>query len=172
MSRTSFFEAHFRKPFADFVQLNHEQRANAVRSAVPDLNAFIETRSIGERKAAERSKTLARSLFKALSKIDRHGAADEALVASLESRIVTDEVLRTEADRDQNVYLGPLFTRKLTRAVPDVIVQPGSLGEACAVFRWSREEGVPVTLRGAASTAMGGSVPNDAGVTIDLSRLD
>src|SRR5262249_1981966 len=138
-----------------------EQRASAVRSAVPDLNVFIETRPIAERDAPERSKTIARSLLKALSQVDRHGASDEALIGSLEARIVTDGVLRSEADRDQNVYLGPLFTRRLTRAVPDVIVQPASLGEACAVFRWSRDESVPVTLRGAASTAMGGSVPND-----------
>ena len=31
---------------------------------------------------------------------------------------------------------------------------------------------MPVTLRGAASTAMGGAVPNDAGLTLDLTRLD
>ena len=91
---------------------------------------------------------------------------------TLNDRVVTDAFLRGEADRDQNVYLGGLFTRVLTRAVPDLIFQPVSLGEAARALRWARAAGVPVTLRGAASTAMGGAVPNDGGLTLDLSRLD
>src|SRR5262245_49874722 len=91
---------------------------------------------------------------------------------TLLDRVITDTFLRGEADRDQNVYLGGLFTRVLTRAVPDLIFQPVSLGEAVRALRWARAAGVPVTLRGAASTAMGGAVPNDGGLTLDLSRLD
>jgi FAD/FMN-containing dehydrogenase/ferredoxin len=91
---------------------------------------------------------------------------------SLRERIITDDLLRREADRDQNVYLGPLFTRRLTQAVPDLIFLPISPAEASSALRWAREAGVPVTLRGAASTAMGGSVPNEGGLTLDLSRLD
>jgi glycolate oxidase len=91
---------------------------------------------------------------------------------TLIDRVITDSFLRGEADRDQNVYLGGLFTRVLTRAVPDVIFQPVSLGEAGRALRWARAANVPVTLRGAASTAMGGAVPNDGGLTLDLSRLD
>ena len=86
--------------------------------------------------------------------------------------IITDALLRAEADRDQNVYLGRLFTRQLTNAVPDVIFQPANAAEAAASLRWARDQKVPVTLRGAASTAMGGSVPEDGGLTLDLSRLD
>lgn len=100
-------------------------------------------------------------------------AADDAVVAATRrDRIVTDAFLRGEADRDQNVYLGRLFTRVLTQAVPDLIFQPVSLAEASCALRWGRALKVPVTLRGAASTAMGGAVPNDAGLTLDLSRLD
>jgi glycolate oxidase len=91
---------------------------------------------------------------------------------TLNDRVITDTFLRGEADRDQNVYLGQLFTRVLTQAVPDVIFQPISLAETARAMRWARESGVPVTLRGAASTAMGGSVPNEGGLTLDLSRLD
>src|SRR5206468_2775500 len=39
-------------------------------------------------------------------------------------------------------------------------------------LRWARSQRVPVTLRGAGTTAMGGSVPNEGGLTLDLSRLD
>ena len=85
---------------------------------------------------------------------------------------MTNDALRGEADRDQNVYFGKLFTRTLTRAVPDLIFQPVSLAECARRAGWGREQNVPVTLRGAASTAMGGAVPNDGGLTLDLSRLD
>ncbi len=97
---------------------------------------------------------------------------DAAAAPTLRERIITDAFLRSEADRDQNVYLGKLFTRQLTKAVPDIIFQPVSLTEASAALRWARASSVPVTLRGAASTAMGGAVPNDAGLTLDLTRLD
>jgi len=90
----------------------------------------------------------------------------------LRERIVTDDFLRGEADRDQNVYLGKLFTRRLTRAVPDLIFQPVNPAEAALALRWARGQDVPVTLRGAASTAMGGAVPNDGGLVLDLSRMD
>src|SRR5439155_3051562 len=75
-------------------------------------------------------------------------------------------------DRDQNVYLGPLFTRRLTCAVPDLIFLPATVNEVAGALRWARGAGVPVTLRGAASTAMGGAVPAQGGLALDLSRLD
>jgi glycolate oxidase len=112
---------------------------------------------------------MATSLLEALRQ--ESGEKTDAGV-TLNDRVITDTFLRGEADRDQNVYLGALFTRVLTRAVPDVIFQPVSPGEAARALRWARGAGVPVTLRGAASTAMGGAVPNDGGLTLDLSRLD
>ncbi|HKQ58490.1 MAG TPA: FAD-binding oxidoreductase, partial [Candidatus Eisenbacteria bacterium] len=119
--------------------------------------------------APPRTRSLAQSLFDAVrSDSGEEGGARTSLC----DRVITDAFLRSEADRDQNVYLGGLFTRVLTRAVPDVIFQPVSPGEASRALRWARELRVPVTLRGAASTAMGGSVPNDGGLTLDLSRLD
>jgi len=119
--------------------------------------------------APGRTRALATSLLRALR--GEHAEQGEA-AATLPDRIITDGFLRSEADRDQNVYLGRFFTRTLTRAVPDLVFQPASLGEATRALRWARETRVPVTLRGAASTAMGGSVPSDGGLTLDLSRLD
>ena len=116
-----------------------------------------------------RTRSLAVALLEALR--TEVGEKSEA-AATLNDRVITDAFLRGEADRDQNVYLGPLFTRVLTQAVPDVIFQPASLGEAACAMRWARAARVPVTLRGAASTAMGGAVPNEGGLTLDLSRLD
>jgi len=171
----SFFESRIPQAYDEFVRLAPDQRAGVIRDAIPDLNVFLEPgQNPGERPAPARTLELARSLFAALENL-----ADESTVARLGSReatlparIVTDALVRAEADRDQNVYMGPLFTRTLTNAVPDLIFQPVSLAESVAALEWARGHGVPVTLRGAASTAMGGSVPNDGGLTLDLSRLD
>jgi FAD/FMN-containing dehydrogenase/ferredoxin len=91
---------------------------------------------------------------------------------TLPERLVTDQLVREECDRDQNVYLGPLFTRFLSHAVPDLVFLPATPLEVAEAFVWARGERVPVTLRGAASTAMSGSVPCDGGLTLDLSRLE
>ncbi len=168
MTKPSFLEKVVGHSLSDFTRLNPEQRAAIVRQAIPDCSFFFEeARPFAERRAPRRSLELAQSLFDGLKPLERGEAA-----RTLADRIVTDEFLRGEADRDQNVYLGRLFTRRLTRAVPDLIFQPASAAECVAAFRWARARGVPVTLRGAASTAMGGAVPNDGGLTLDLSRLD
>src|SRR6267142_2916692 len=170
MPRPSFFETHFGRPLNEFVALNHEQRAGVLRTALPDLHGFLDDGvRLDDRAAPERTRTLARSLRDA---IEAATPADDPARRSLEQRLITDTQLRTEADRDQNVYLGALFTRTLTQAVPDLIFMPATTAEASAALRWARAERIPVTLRGAASTAMGGAVPNDAGLTLDLSRLD
>ncbi len=175
MSEPTFFEKHVGQSLNDFVQLPADQRATAIRAAIPDLNFFFDQgSSLDGRDAPERTRALARSLYWVLAAepTAEGGRSATAEQAALRERIITDAFLRSEADRDQNVYLGKLFTRTLTHAVPDLIFQPVSATEAARAFRWAREHHVPVTLRGAASTAMGGSVPNDAGLTLDLSRLD
>ncbi len=165
----SFLEQTIGQTLGAFTQLAVEQRNPAIRAAIPDLQFFIDQGlPLERRNAPARTLELARSLYEALRALPEEGGASRTLL----HRIVTDEFLRGEADRDQNVYLGKLFTRHLTRAVPDLIFQPVHAHEAQRALRWARERGVPVTLRGAASTAMGGSVPNDAGLTLDLSRLD
>ena len=139
------------RPLDEFLALGREERAAAVRSAASDLHYFFDGGlPFDEREAPPRTRELALSLYEALS------PQAEARAATLRERIVTDRLLREEADRDQNVYLGRLFTRRLTRAVPDLIFQPVSTAEAAGALAWARERGVPVTLRGAASTAMGG----------------
>ena len=171
----SILQSRLRQPIDSFARLSPDQRSGIIRAAVSDLNAFLDDgRALDQREAPERTRELAKSLFQALENIadDSPAARTGTRNATLAERIVTDALLRDEADRDQNVYLGKLFTRTMTRAVPDLIFQPVSLAESAATLRWAREKQVPVTLRGAASTAMGGAVPNDGGLTLDLSRLD
>ncbi|HEY3217362.1 MAG TPA: FAD-binding protein [Candidatus Eisenbacteria bacterium] len=177
MTEPSFLETTVRLPQAEFARLPPEQRASLVRPLIPDLNFFFDQGlPFEQRNAPPRTRDLARSLWEALARDagggGGHAGGAEAVPPGLAERIVTDELLRAEADRDQNVYLGRLFTRRLTRAVPDLIFQPATAFEAATALRWARAGRVPVTLRGAASAAMGGSVPNDGGLTLDLSRLD
>jgi FAD/FMN-containing dehydrogenase/ferredoxin len=135
-----------------------------------DLHWFLDDgRAPADRVGPARTIALAASLHTRLTGLtgvpDRHAA-------TLAQRIVTDATLRAEAGHDQNVYLSRLFTRTLSRALPDVVFLPAAVAEVEAALRWARDEDVPVTLRGAASSALGGSVPCDGGLTLDLSRLD
>jgi FAD/FMN-containing dehydrogenase/ferredoxin len=139
-------------------------------AGVDDLHGFFnDARLPADRSVAPRTRRLASSLFAHLMRLDDLPADHRQ---TLPERLVTDQLVREECDRDQNVYLGPLFTRFLSRAVPDVVFLPATALEVAEAFVWARGERVPVTLRGAASTAMSGSVPCDGGLTLDLSRLD
>ncbi len=168
MRETSFLKRHLGLSLPDFVQLSPDKRAAAARAAVPDLNFFFDDgEPLPRRQAPSRTLQQAQSLFEALKQDS--GRDGER---TLEQRIITDGFLRSECDRDQNVYLGKLFTRTLTHAVPDLIFQPANTSEVGAALRWALVDLVPVTVRGAASTALGGAVPADAGLVLDLSRLD
>src|SRR5262245_56989499 len=108
MTKPSFLERHVGQPLGEFTRLAPEARATLVHERIPDLHFFFdEDRPLLERRAPRRTLDLAQSLLAALKAPD-HGPAERAI----ELRIVTDARLREEADRDQNVYLGQLFTRR------------------------------------------------------------
>ncbi len=125
--------------------------------------------SLAERPTGERSRRFAQSLA---SHLRRAGLCDGSHEAACEARLVVDPLLLAEADRDQNVYLGRLFTRFLTDAVPDLVFLPEDTMEVVEALRWAHETVTPVTVRGAASAALGGAVPGDGGLVLDLARLD
>jgi FAD/FMN-containing dehydrogenase/ferredoxin len=144
--------------------------AEPAPDGVADLHSFLDDGlPPGERRAPRRSRELAAQLLERLAGLPGRSAR---LTATLPQRIVTDDLLRAEADRDQNVYLGPLFTRLLSNALPDVVFLPASLAEVEATLAWARDTATPVTIRGAGSTALGGAVPCLGGLTLDLARLD
>ncbi|RPI32403.1 MAG: FAD-binding oxidoreductase, partial [Actinomycetota bacterium] len=140
------------------------------RPAIADLHAYINGGlSPAARDCPAATRAMAVALEAAVAALHDEGAPS---LASLPDRLVTDASLRREAERDQNVYLGAPFTEWLTRARPDLVFLPLSAPEVEVAFAWAREHGVPVTIRGAASGALGGAVPNDGGLVLDLSRLD
>lgn len=148
--------------------MNTEKRGRLVHEKIPDLAWFLsQGRDFFARPGAAASREAASSLFDALS-----ARSEEAHARTLAHRILIDSFLLSEHDRDQNVYLGAFYTRFLTRAVPDLIFQPLDGVEAARALAWARTRKTAVTLRGAGTTAMGGAVPGNGGLLLDLSRLD
>ena len=154
----------------EFSALAPGARAAAAREALVDLQGILQpVEAVADRDGPRATVELAGGLFEHVARALGHSGR---AARSLAQRVVTDGLLRAECNHDQNVYMGSLYTRTLTRAVPDVAFQPTSAAEVTAALEFAREGRVPITLRGAASTAMGGAVPSDAGIVLDLTRLN
>ena len=170
MSQPSYFDKHVGIALQEYLELPRDRAAARMRSRIPDLLHFLrDGRAPSEVRAPRRTAKLAASLESALAA--GTGARGHDL-QHLRDRILTDDFLRSEYDRDQNVYLGPLFTRILTRAIPDVVFQPKTHREVELALAWARDHRVGITTRGAGSTALGGAVPNDGGLLLEMSRFD
>lgn len=151
-----------------FLETPPGPRGEEIRAQIPDLHAHVDGgRPVEERSLPALTRERALALKSAVAQ-----ACDDAGRVTLDARLLTDAFLRSEYRKDQNVYLGPFFLDRLTRATPDVVFQPVSATEIGAALAWARASRVPVTVRGAGSTAMGGSVPAAGGVVLDLTRLD
>jgi glycolate oxidase len=91
-----------------------------------------------------------------------------AHLAELRALLGPDGVVASEA---------ALFTYEadaltLERRPPDVVVLPRSTDEVCAVVRWARARGVPVTPRGAGTGLAGGATTEQGGLSLSLNRMD
>jgi glycolate oxidase len=95
-------------------------------------------------------------------------ALDTALVSELRSALGAAHVV-TEPER-LRVYECDGLTGH--RAVPELVVLPGSTEEVQAVVRACHREGVPFVARGAGTGLSGGATPMAGGVVVALSRMD
>jgi glycolate oxidase len=89
-------------------------------------------------------------------------------LAELRALLGEDGVLASEA---------ALFTYEadaltLERRPPDAVVLPRSTDEVCALVRWARTRGVPVTPRGAGTGLAGGATTEQGGLSLSLNRMD
>jgi FAD/FMN-containing dehydrogenase/ferredoxin len=170
MRGSTFFSRHFGSSMQEFLALPRDRAATLLRDKMPDLLWLLRCGAPGgEADEPPRTRSLAADLEAALlDGAERRGAA----LQNLRDRIVTDGFLRSELDRDQNVYLGPFYTRILTRATPDVVFQPTTHQELERALAWARRHHLGITTRGAGSTAMGGAVPNNGGLLLEMSRFD
>lgn len=170
MNEPSFFKTHLQASMQDFLALPRDRAGAVLRNRIPDLLYFLRQGAPAETSPEpRRTASWGKSLETALAgELGLQGADAQ----SLRDRIVTDGFFRTELDRDQNVYLGRFFTRFLTRSLPDLVFQPAGHREVDLALAWAREHKVRIVTRGAGSTAMGGAVPNDGGLLLELSRFD
>jgi FAD/FMN-containing dehydrogenase/ferredoxin len=166
----AFFESHLGLDREQFAQLPRDRAASLVRERIPDLQYFFaRDPAFGAERASAQVQKLAAGLEAALFRAFTPGPREHR---SLRDRIIVDGLTRSELDRDQNVYLGRFYTRFLTRAEPDVVFQPATHRELEIALEWARAHGAKVCTRGAGTTAMGGAVPNDGGLLLDMSRFD
>ena len=91
-----------------------------------------------------------------------------ALVSRLQ-RIVGPAYVLTRPE-DVVVYEQDAFL--VARALPDIVVLPGSTAEVAGVLRLVHEAGVPLVARGAGTGLNGGSIPIAGGVMLVLTRMN
>ena len=67
----------------------------------------------------------------------------------------------------------PKFARTLLgKTIPAGVVQPESEGELVSLLRWARENGIPLTPRGKATSGYGGVLPLKQGLVVDFYRMN
>lgn len=64
-----------------------------------------------------------------------------------------------------------LFMPLIGNTIPDVVVQPVSEEEIVELVLWARENNVPLTPRGKASSGYGGVIPVKQGIVVDFYRM-
>lgn len=96
------------------------------------------------------------------------GAVDDGVVEKLRG-IVGPEHVKTD---DGAVAAFSRDATPLFAARPDVVVLPGSTAEVAAVLRLATERRIPVTPRGAGSNLAAGTLAQDGGIVLVLTRLD
>src|SRR2546428_39849 len=91
-----------------------------------------------------------------------------ALMARLKEIVGPTYVLTRPEDvvvYEQDAFL-------VARALPDIVVLPGSTTEVAGVVRLVHEAGVPLVVRGAGTGLNGGSIPIAGGVMLVLTRMN
>src|SRR2546426_6537119 len=92
-----------------------------------------------------------------------------ATLVSRLQRIVGPAYVLTRPE-DVVVYEQDAFL--VARALPDIVVLPGSTAEVAGVLRLVHEAGVPLVARGAGTGLNGGSIPIAGGVMLVLTRMN
>lgn len=86
-------------------------------------------------------------------------------------RVITKAQVVERLSRDFYWY-SPVLKSQLDGKRGDIVVQPISDQEVCAVLRFCYAHDVPVTARGSGTGNYGQAVPLEGGVVLDLSRMD
>ncbi len=87
------------------------------------------------------------------------------------NRVLTNPATVARLSRDFYWY-SPVLKQLLSDKVGDVVVQPTSVDEICAVLRLCHDQGIAVTARGAGTGNYGQAIPLQGGVVLDLALMD
>ncbi|MBI5694858.1 MAG: FAD-binding protein [Nitrospirae bacterium] len=91
---------------------------------------------------------------------------DDNIIKALKGIAGADNVSTDDASRAAYAYDATRL-----KALPDVVVRPGSEAEVAAVLRLASARRLPVVPRGAGSGLSGGSVPTRGGITLSFERM-
>lgn len=58
------------------------------------------------------------------------------------------------------------------KIMPDLVVKPKSSGEISEIVKIAAQEGIPIVPRGGASWGLGGAMPVEGGIVLDLTRMN
>jgi glycolate oxidase len=92
----------------------------------------------------------------------------KALIDHLRQKVGSGNVYH---EREDLLVYGYDATPEI-RGIPDVAVFPENIDGLKAALAFSRDEGLPVTPRGAATGLSGGSTPIDGGMVLGLTRMN
>ena len=98
-------------------------------------------------------------------------AIELAKIVGDPARVLTQPQVVERLSRDFYWY-SPVLKAQLDGKHADVVVQPVSVDEICAVLRYCYAAEVAVTVRGAGTGNYGQAVPLKGGVVLDLQRMD
>lgn len=94
---------------------------------------------------------------------------DLASLLSERSRIFHEESSRQIYSFDQGEVPASLRKLLIPDSRPELIVQPGTMGDLVACARYAKDKSVALVPRGAATFGMGGAVPHHGGILLDFS---
>jgi FAD/FMN-containing dehydrogenase len=98
-------------------------------------------------------------------------ALDLAALLGDAGRVLTQPQVVERLSKDFYWY-SPILKPQLEAKHADLVVQPVSADEICAVLRYCFAHDVPVTVRGAGTGNYGQAVPLKGGVVLDLQKMD
>jgi Fe-S oxidoreductase/FAD/FMN-containing dehydrogenase len=93
------------------------------------------------------------------------------LMEKFQSRVSFDKTERRLYGHDIAAFPS-LIKPLLGNTTPDAVVQPEAEEELVELVRWARENSIPLTPRGKASSGYGGVLPLKQGVVVDFYRMN
>jgi FAD/FMN-containing dehydrogenase/NAD-dependent dihydropyrimidine dehydrogenase PreA subunit len=94
-----------------------------------------------------------------------------------ELKIILNGIKTIDRLSDRELYshdigdIPPFLSNQLFKPLPDIVVQPKNIDEIQRVLSVARTHQIPVIPRGSASWGLGGAIPTNGGIVVDLSPL-